>query len=279
MPSKKKKTVKLSELLEKDGSQNGISTAEAEQPGPVAAVGSQTAHGSSTGNATFFPLARYISIVGIYSTLLVYSAIFLPQTTFLPGLRPLWTTLGIEIGAPTQTRSADRPEHPFLTPLTLHPALTLMWLCVGVGIVQAWWGGWVRKWALEYQGQVESDEEKFERKHVQWETEKINVRMVHLNTVFGVKLNESFQALKDACMATLASSAFFYVVLILFGAPITRLCLMLSMSCFLLIVTSPQPPFAHLSSVVAFFAFGHIPGCVHTWIASFLQLPVAGQTS
>ncbi|EIN14683.1 hypothetical protein PUNSTDRAFT_118096 [Punctularia strigosozonata HHB-11173 SS5] len=200
MPSKKKKVVKFSELLEGKTLQE-VATETAGGNGPAA---SQSGSGRQppAPSPSFFPLARYTSIVGVHTSLLSFSALFLPRTTFLPGLRPLWTALGVDVRAQSQTRSADRPEHPFFTSLTSHPALTLLWLCVGAGILQAWWGGWIRQWALEYKGEVESDEEKVDRKNQRWNTATIT-------------------ALYDAWVATLACSALFFVVIVLFGAPMT----------------------------------------------------------
>lgn len=80
----------------------------------------------------FFPLSRFSSLTGVHSTLLLFTAAYLPRSSFL--LSPL----------PPQASSRDRPQHPFLHPLTADPLLTLVWLCLGVALVQASWGSWLR---------------------------------------------------------------------------------------------------------------------------------------
>lgn len=98
---------------------------------------------SSSSETSFFPFARYISIVGVHTTLLAFTALFLPRTTFLlEATRPSPDEVFIT--------SRDKPQHPFLEALTLSPTSTLLCICAGVFVLQAWWGGWVRNWAIEY---------------------------------------------------------------------------------------------------------------------------------
>lgn len=47
---------------------------------------------------------------------------------------------------PVQRSSTDRPEHPFLTPITANVPATLGWELVGLVITMAWWGGKVSRW-------------------------------------------------------------------------------------------------------------------------------------
>jgi len=93
-----------------------------------------------TFNAEFFPFARYISLVFVHATLLAFTALFLPRTTFLFQLPP----------GPSQMTSRDRPQHPFLEPLTINPVSTLACICAGGVVLQGWWGGWVRGWWIEF---------------------------------------------------------------------------------------------------------------------------------
>ncbi|KAG8950969.1 hypothetical protein FRC00_007470 [Tulasnella sp. 408] len=62
------------------------------------------------------PLARYTSIVGTQSLLLTFTALFLPRSTS--------SLLGSDF-LPPPSSSLDRPQHPFLEPLTASPVLTL----------------------------------------------------------------------------------------------------------------------------------------------------------
>lgn len=39
-----------------------------------------------------------------------------------------------------QTTSADRPEHPWLTPITANPTRTLVWHLMGEAVVVIMWG-------------------------------------------------------------------------------------------------------------------------------------------
>ncbi|KAJ9121069.1 hypothetical protein QFC24_005050 [Naganishia onofrii] len=47
---------------------------------------------------------------------------------------------------PQQIISADRPEHPFLTPLTANINVTLLWTIAGVVVSMVWWGTHLRRW-------------------------------------------------------------------------------------------------------------------------------------
>lgn len=93
--------------------------------------------------AGFFPFARYTSVVGVHTTLLAFTALFLPRTTLLFQL----ATYGTD---PSQMTSRDRPQHPFMEALTLNPVSTLTCICAGSVVLQAWWGGWLRDWSIEY---------------------------------------------------------------------------------------------------------------------------------
>jgi phosphatidylinositol glycan class F len=74
-----------------------------------------------------FPFAHHGSLLGVQTVLLGFVALYLPRSTFLL----------TEI--PEQASSKDRPQHPFLKPLTADPVITLGWLCLGAIIVQVWW--------------------------------------------------------------------------------------------------------------------------------------------
>ncbi|KAJ7672492.1 GPI biosynthesis protein family Pig-F-domain-containing protein [Mycena polygramma] len=143
-------------------------------------------------SAGYFPFAGYTSVVGVHTTLLGFSVLFLPRTTeVFEFLRP-------EIDL-TQITSKDRPQHPFLDALTLSPVFTLACICAGTTVLQSWWGGWVRAWWIDYALQGAELERRIDRLRID---------------------ERKFKHLRSAWLATAASSAFFHVVLILFGAPL-----------------------------------------------------------
>ena len=88
---------------------------------------------SSTPPKPFFPLSRFISLSGVHTLLLFFSALYLPRSSFLLS------------ALPEQASSKDRPQHPFLRPLTADPLLTLFWVCIGASAVQASWVGWLKR--------------------------------------------------------------------------------------------------------------------------------------
>lgn len=92
-----------------------------------------TSFGDSLSNSS------YISIVGVHTTLWLFVALYLPRTQYLSGNNGEWM----------QTSSRDRPQHPFLQPLTADPTVTLLFLCGGALILQGWWAGWTRDWWLQ----------------------------------------------------------------------------------------------------------------------------------
>jgi len=116
--------------------------------------------------AGFFPFAQYTSIVGVHTTLLTFTALFLPRTTFL-----------LEFTTPSTDEafitSKDRPQHPFLEALTLSPISTLLCICLGVLVLQAWWGGWVRNWAIDYTLVGSNDEKRLNKALAQKQRVKV----------------------------------------------------------------------------------------------------------
>jgi len=136
----------------------------------------------------FFPFARYTSVVGVHTTLLVFTALFLPRTN-----------LFLTKSTATQMTSRDRPQHPFLQALTVNPLSTMMCVCFGTAVLQAWWGGWMRNWAIEFALVGSDDEKKLEKA--------------------GSDAHK-FTVLKMAWFATILASFLAHAILVLFGAPI-----------------------------------------------------------
>ncbi|KAH9947873.1 GPI biosynthesis protein family Pig-F-domain-containing protein [Amylocystis lapponica] len=139
---------------------------------------------------SFFPFARYTSVVGVHTSLLAFTTLFLPRTSF-----NFLTNRSI---------SALRPNT--LQVLTGNPLRTVLWICAGTLLLQGWWAGWLRIWMLEAKRVTKADKsaaettkQKFERK--QWHDQRI-------------------MAFGDAAVTSLTASVMFYVLIILFGAPI-----------------------------------------------------------
>ncbi|KAJ7241699.1 GPI biosynthesis protein family Pig-F-domain-containing protein [Mycena haematopus] len=138
------------------------------------------------------PFAEYTAVVGVHTSLLLFATLFLPRTAHLPFLT------GPHVD-PARLTSRDRPQHPFLDALTLHPTATLAWLCLGAAVLQGWWAGWVRGWAIESVLRSTGVERRVDRARVgerKWAT------------------------LRNAWLATAASSLILHAVLVLFGAPL-----------------------------------------------------------
>lgn len=107
----------------------------------------------------FFPYARYTSIVGVNTSLLVFVGLFLPRsTTFFDMAK---STI-----PPIQATSRDRPQHPFLEPLTANPVATLVYICLGVTVLQAWWSGWVRYWWIDHSLKGARDDKKMQKQDI-----------------------------------------------------------------------------------------------------------------
>lgn len=82
------------------------------------------------------PLKDYFSTLAYLSFLLSTTIALLPRSTgyFYPG------------AVKAQTTSADRPEHPFLTPITANPAASAAWIAAGTGVTVAWLGNRFARW-------------------------------------------------------------------------------------------------------------------------------------
>jgi hypothetical protein len=78
---------------------------------------------------------QYPPLILIHVLLLAAALILLPQTP-IPNL-PL----------PPPARGLDKPQHPFLVPITARPVLTLAWGCLGAVLLVSWWAGSLRRWA------------------------------------------------------------------------------------------------------------------------------------
>jgi hypothetical protein len=78
---------------------------------------------------------QYPPLILIHALLLSAALVLLPQTP-IPNL-PL----------PLPARGLDKPQLPFLVPITARPVLTLVWACLGAVLLVPWWAGSLRRWA------------------------------------------------------------------------------------------------------------------------------------
>jgi len=78
---------------------------------------------------------QYPPLILIHVILLAAALVLLPQTP-IPSL-PL----------PPLARGLDKPQHPFLAPITARPVLTLAWACLGAVLLVPWCAGSLRRWA------------------------------------------------------------------------------------------------------------------------------------
>jgi len=143
-----------------------------------------------------FPFFQYASTLGIHTSLLFFTILFLPRTSLLyytsPSLFPFAQPL----------TSLDKPQPPFLEPLTASPVLTLSWICLGTAVLVVWWSWWVRRWVYD-ERQRGSEKSDFETR-----TEQIEWQ------------NRRLSELGSAALATLLVSFVYHFVVILFGAPL-----------------------------------------------------------
>ena len=96
---------------------------------------------TSRKSLTTFPLASYFSIHLLLSAFLLFSFGFLPRS------EAFWRNENaLGDGGFKQTVSADRPEHPFLTPITSDPFKTMVLEFIGVTFCMIWWSGHLRSW-------------------------------------------------------------------------------------------------------------------------------------
>ncbi|WVF67734.1 hypothetical protein IAT40_002493 [Kwoniella sp. CBS 6097] len=91
------------------------------------------------------PLKEYFALHAYLSTLLLLSFIFLPHST--PYV--LGSTSSSSQQQQRQNSSADRPEFPFLTPITSRPTITMLWDVLGMGVCMAWWGARMLRWSTQ----------------------------------------------------------------------------------------------------------------------------------
>ena len=177
-------------------------------------------HVPSESAEPFFPFARYTGIVGVHTSLLAFTAIFLP-TTSPSSLLVQWGT--------QNPGSDDKPKRNFLQALTENPLRSVAWICAGALILQSWWASWVRSWQDESRRRKTDGAEEMQRRleRNEWKKQRIQVRSLQLSPLLLVAFCSTssitlVQVFTQAATMTLAASVLFYVVAILFGAPLLR---------------------------------------------------------
>ncbi|KAI9513398.1 GPI biosynthesis protein family Pig-F-domain-containing protein [Russula earlei] len=126
---------------------------------------------------------QYPPLILIHLILLSTSLVLLPQTS-IPHL-PL----------PLPVRGLDKPQHPFLVPITARPVLTLAWACLGAVFLIPWWAASLRRWT--HDGTLDS-------------------RSVQLRLAGDPHIRKDIW---NACVFTAYATLVLHVVIVLFGAP------------------------------------------------------------
>ncbi|KLO13285.1 hypothetical protein SCHPADRAFT_852771 [Schizopora paradoxa] len=139
-----------------------------------------------------FPFSRFSSLLGVHSLLVIFTAGWLPRSSKYLG------------SLPPQASSKDRPQHPFLHPITADPLLTLGWLCIGILAVNATWAPFMKR-EIQYSRIALYGED---------EEAKIKRRSESGRNMLG--------ALVDALVSTSVLALLLHIVLVLFGASIVH---------------------------------------------------------
>lgn len=101
-------------------------------------------------NPYSFPFLQYTSLAGSHVILLSFAALTLPTSSKWLGFKPI-----------PLASSLDRPQYPFLDPITANPTATVVTISLGLFAIIVWWSGWVRLWwALENKFQRPNDRNK-----------------------------------------------------------------------------------------------------------------------
>ncbi|ETW77561.1 hypothetical protein HETIRDRAFT_240833, partial [Heterobasidion irregulare TC 32-1] len=154
----------------------------------------------------------------LHTLVLSASLFLLPQTSLLFPLPPL-------------ERGLDRPQHPFLGPITSRPLVTLAWIVTGSALLVGWWSGWVREWVRE--GGMGGA--------------GVEARLVRKGEGKGTDI-------RNASLFTLYASVAIHLVLVLFSAPITtHLAHTYLLSLLLSILTTFIPAYCLGPPILPFF--------------------------
>ncbi|KAH9934199.1 GPI biosynthesis protein family Pig-F-domain-containing protein [Fomitopsis serialis] len=151
--------------------------------------------------APFFPLARYASVTGVHACLLGFTALYLPRSSL-----SFFTSFSLFETGPESTAPSDEAHSDALYLLTSSPARTVAWLCAGALLLQPWWAAWIESWSREASLQLKGDRDAAEVSKDKLERSIFNSQRVAAAT--------------HASLTTFAASLAFYMVIVLFGAPL-----------------------------------------------------------
>ncbi|PCH37457.1 hypothetical protein WOLCODRAFT_109909 [Wolfiporia cocos MD-104 SS10] len=198
---------------------------------------------AGTGKLVAFPFARYISAAGVHTCLLVFIAFFLPRTS-------LSSLISSQSHDPAeQTTSSNM--------LTQNPTRTVLWMCGGTMVLQAWWGGWLRTWSLEQRSHARSEKDSSE----------VTKHKLERNTLE----RQRIEAFRKAAVTTAAASVAFYILIVLFGAPIASYPLQTySLGLLLALLTIWTPAYA--LGALSFGSSTDVLVLRMTWIRLFAEL-------
>ncbi|KAH9829215.1 GPI biosynthesis protein family Pig-F-domain-containing protein [Rhodofomes roseus] len=153
------------------------------------------------GPTPFFPLARYASVTGVHTCLLGFTALYLPRSSL-----SFFTSLNFFETGPESTAPSGEAPPDALHLLTSNPASTVSWLCAGALLLQPWWAACIKSWSREASLQLKGGRDAAEvSKH------KLDRSVLNSQRVVDIR---------HASLTTFAASLAFYVIIVLFGAPL-----------------------------------------------------------
>ncbi len=181
---------------------------------------------------------QYPPLILVHVILLSAALVLLPQTP-VPNL-PL----------PPPARGLDKPQHPFLAPITARPVLTLAWACLGAALLVPWWAGSLRRWRHDGGLGPRSVELRLAGDpHIR----RVRPRTPSPPFLYVLSSHAHVQDIWNACVFTAYATLALHVVIVLFGAPF-----------FLCVYAPPFLPLRHDPSLIcALWPPGmcHIPRC------------------
>ncbi|VDC00391.1 unnamed protein product [Peniophora sp. CBMAI 1063] len=102
----------------------------------AAAAKSDDASDSAVASGPYGFPTQYPAHVFFHGFLVLASLAMLPRTISLDP-------------PPEQLRNLDKPQYPFIAPLTARPEITAAWVALGNAALVGWWSGSVREWVRE----------------------------------------------------------------------------------------------------------------------------------
>jgi hypothetical protein len=197
---------------------------------------------------------QYPPLVLIHVILLSTGLVLLPQTP-IPNL-PL----------PPPARGLDKPQHPFLAPITARPVLTLAWACLGAALLIPWWAGSLRRWA--HDGTLDSRSVQ-QRLAGDPHIRRVRPALPLVPFLYLMSPHPHQQDIWNACAFTAYAALALHVVIVLFGAPFIQcVFLCLSYSCPRIDGLCSQVCATYRNASFAPRPLHHIPSRIRAWPTS-----------